>query len=66
MSHSRYKDDLKRKKEEKSKEEEEKAQKWLAVQKLKDLKAKKAGLSLNHEQDVRKIGSELKILSRKL
>ena len=55
MSHSRDKDDLKRKKEERSKEEEEKAQKRLAAQKIKDLMAKKARLSLNHEQDVREI-----------
>ena len=52
MSHFRYKDDLKRKKEERSKEEEEKPQKRLAAQKIKDLKAKKARLNLNHEQDV--------------
>ena len=65
MSHSRYKDDLKRK-EERSKEEEETAQKRLAAQKIKELKAKKARLSLNHEQDIHKIDSELKILSRKL
>ena len=35
MSHSRYKDYLKRKKYERSKEEEEKAQKRLAAQKVK-------------------------------
>ena len=55
MSHSRDKDDLKRKKEKRSKEEEEKAQKRLAAQKIKDLMVKKARLSLNHEQDVREI-----------
>ena len=66
MSHSRYKDDLKRKKGERSKEEEETAQKRLAAQKIKELKAKKARLSLNHEQDIHKIDSELKILSCKL
>ena len=53
MSHSRYKDDLKRKKEERSTEEEEKARKRLAAQKIKDSK-------------VYEIDSELKILSRKL
>ena len=63
MFHSRYKDDLKRKKEERSKEEEEKLQKQLAAQKIKDLKVKEARFSLNHEQDVCKIDSELKILS---
>ena len=64
--HSRYKDDLKGKKEEGSKEEEEKAKKRLAAQKIKDLRVKKARFSLNHEQDVREIDLELKILSRKL
>ena len=64
MFHSHYKDDLKRKEEERSKEEEE-AQKRLAAQKIKDLRAKKARLRLSHEQDVREIDSVLKILSRK-
>ena len=66
MFHSHYKDDLKRKKEERSKEEEDETQKRLAAQKIKDLRAKKARLSLNHEQDVREIDSVLKILSRNL
>ena len=65
MTHSHYKDYLKTNKKKRSKEEEEKSQKRLAAQKLKDLKAKKARLSLNHEQDVREIDSELKILFRK-
>ena len=53
------------KKEERSKEEE-KAQKRLAAQKIKNVKAKKARHSLDHKQDVHKIDSELKMLYCKL
>ena len=55
--HSHYKDVLKRKKRRKLKGRKKKAQKRLATCKIKDMKAKKPKLSLNHKQDVCKIQS---------